>query len=161
MKYTTEKQIGFGNRIHVLTEDHTFNGYTLRKGLRTDGGSIPKIFVLGLFLLLNAIYDFHWLTNVIIFAIAIDESNGWFQKPFFAHDQRWADSKYWTNFWKANYLFHKDMLFKVNNYKDKFLIKIIFHMLLGYLLAIIYPLSVCLVGWLVFYFKYRYNKKID
>lgn len=160
MEYTTEKQRGFGNRIHTLTKDYIFNGYKLKKGLRTDGGSIPKIFIIGLFLLLSAVYDFHWLTSIIIFAIAIDETNGWFQKPFFAHDQRWGEATSWGCFWRANWLFYQDLLYKVSGY-DGYWVRSLFHVPLGYILAIVYPLGVTMFGWFIFYFKHAkdFNKR--
>jgi hypothetical protein len=155
MELTPYKQDGFGNRMQRLNQDEFFNGYKLKKGLETDGGSIPKIFIIGLFLLLNSIYDFHWLTNVLIFAIAIDESNGWFQKPFFAHDQRWSEAQDWGDFYRANWLFFKDMNYKVSNYRGNPPVKAVFHMTLGYLLTVMYPLAVTTFGIAVFYFKYQ------
>lgn len=154
MKLTAHNQTGLGNRTHTTIKDEFFNGRIIRKGLETNGGSIPKIFIIGAFLLINAVYDFHWITNIIIFAIAIDESNGWFFKPFSLHDQAWQDAQNWKDFFIANWLFHKDMMHKVNNYENEHFIKAFFHKPLGYLLAIIYPLAVTLFGWIVFYFKY-------
>lgn len=161
MQYKTENQKGFGRRIHILTEPFVFNYYTLKRGLTTDGGSVPKIFIIGLFLVLNFIYDFHLLTNIIIFAIAIDESNGWFQKPFFAHDQRWSEATSWKHFFSANWAFYQDMLYQVSDYQNEYWLKYFFHVPLGYLLAIIYPLSVTIFGWYVFYFKHAkdFNKR--
>jgi len=154
MEYTTLKQQGFGNRIHILAKDYVFNGYTLYKGLRTDGGSVPKIFILATFLILKEVYQFHWLTNVIIFAIAIDESSGWFREAFFAHDQRWDLNKTWSSFALSNCHFFMDMIYIVNNYKDKPFIKAFFHIPLGYLLAIVYPLAVMTLAIPVFYLKH-------
>lgn len=154
MKTKASNQIGFSRKVHEVREDYKFNGRVIRKGLKTDGGSIPKIFIIGSFLLINAIYDFHWITTICIFAIAIDESNGWFFDPFALHDQTWQDAQNWKDFFMANWLFHKDMIYQVNNYENKYPVKAFFHMPLGYLLAIIYPLAVTLFAWVVFYFKY-------
>jgi hypothetical protein len=154
MEYTSLKQQGFGNRIRILAKDYVFNGYTLFKGLRTDGGSIPKIFILSAFLILKEVYQFHWITNIIIFAIAIDESAGWFRDAFDAHDQRWSLNHTWRGFFKSNFCFLKDMIYIVNNYEGKPFIKAFFHMPLGYLLAIVYPLAVTTAGAAVFYLKY-------
>lgn len=154
MELKSHKQGGFGNRNHTVLKDETFNGRVIKKGLKTDGGSIPKIFIISLFLVLKEVYQFHWLTNIIIFAIAIDESNGWFQQPFFLHDQSWQNANCWKDIWAANWLLCKDIIYKVNNYKNEYFIKAFFHMPLGYLLAIVYPLAVATLGVVVTFFKY-------
>ncbi len=157
MQYRTKKQTGFGNRVHIITHNCIFNNQTIWKGLETDGGSIPKILIIGLFLILNAICNLHWSINIIIFAIAIDESNGWFQKAFFLHDQGCKNANCWKDFWIADWQFFKNMLYKVCSYDGKYFFKVIFHIPLGLLLATIYPLAVAVFGWVTFYFKYARN----
>lgn len=161
MKITTHKQVGFGNRICTVTKDYLFNGQTIEKGLRTDGGSVPKIFIIGMFLILNSVYDFHWLTNIIIFAIAIDESSGWFQKAFFLHDQDWQNAISWGDIWKGNWVFAKNMFFIVRNYKGNPPVKMFFHIPLGFLLTIIYPLALSTFALIVAYIKLngKYNNE--
>lgn len=149
-----------GNRVYTVKNNYEFNGYILKKGLTSDGGSIPKILILALFLILKEIYQFHWLTNIIIFAIAIDESSGWFQKPFFAHDQRWNEAKNWKDIFKANWLFYKDMIYKVQSYQTKYneyYFKALFHIPIGYILCIMYPLAVSTFGLVIAYFKIKNN----
>ncbi len=161
MKLTAHKQVGFGNRMHTVDETEVFNAQIIRKGLKTDGGSIPKIFIISTFLLLSNIYDFHWVTSFIIFAVAIDESNGWFQRPFYLHDQDWQDANCWADLWRANWMLFKNILYQVSLYENRYFIKYFFHVPLGILLAVVYSIGVATAGLTVAYFKYArlFNKK--
>jgi hypothetical protein len=152
MKIKGSKQIGYKNRVYELLEDFNFNGYTLKKGLKSDGGSVPKTEVL-IVLIYLTLYISNWWA-ILLYPIARTENNGWFQKAFYAHDQRWEDSKSWSNFIPSNYKFFKDILFKLTelkNSEDSTFTK--FHDLtVGLVILVVYPLTVTISpsSWIIF-----------
>lgn len=159
LELDSHKLKGFGNRRYTLRKDYLFNGYILKKGLNSDGGSIPKYALVFIFLVLNEIYDLHIVVSLIAYAIMIDESCGWFQKPFFAHDQRWRDATSWSDFLPANYNFFKDIKFKIKDikYHDVSIFKKIHHFFFAVILMVVYPLAVTInpVSWWIFYKKLK------
>lgn len=159
LKLKSHNQNGFGNRKYTVIADFEFNGQTIKKGLMTDGGSTPKIFIIALLLILSTIYGFNYFLDIVIFAVAIDESSGWFQKPFFLHDQHWHDATSWGDIFKANGKFYNNMIFKVSNYENENIFKYFFHVSIGYLLAIVYPLAVSTFGLIVAFFKLKNKGK--
>lgn len=159
MKIDGRKQIGYGNRIYVLLEDYVFNGYALKKGLRTDGGSVPKIYVIGALLLLTILHSPLWI--VILYPITITENNGWFQKVFFAHDQRWQTALSWYGWFDANINFYKDFIYKLRELRKSRmpLYKKMFHYANGHIVSITYTIAVSTFGAFVFYNTYLRSKR--
>jgi hypothetical protein len=160
LELKTEKLYGFKNRVYTVLKDFVFNGQTIKEGLKSDGGTVPKPYIFALLCYLIYFHNINWLL-LVMYAMAIDESSGWFQKPYYLHDQSYKSSKgKWKVFFTSTFTLFMNMMHKVNNYrcdctKWTAVYKHAYHRTLGYILAICYPLGVIIFGAPLFYIKYR------
>ena len=169
MKFTTGRQFGLGNRKYTLTEDFVFFTRRLPKGLTVDGSSVPKVaimFFTAVLLLWGS--SPAWLEALIIVTmllVGICESSGWFMKPAAVHDYRFQNASTFFGWVPANFEYWWLMILKINEYRitnpnnDGF-IKVPFHLIMGFAIALAHLIMLMLFGWIVwlgYYFKKSQN----
>lgn len=167
MKFTTGRQFGLGNRKYTLTEDFEFFGRHLPKGLTIDGSSVPKVaimFLTAAIMLWGFLPEFvEKLIIVVMLLVGICESSGWFMKPAAVHDYRFQNANTRFGWIEANYEYWWLMILKANEYRvtnpnNDGRIKVAFHLIMGFSIALAHFLMLMLFGWVVWFGYYFKNK---
>lgn len=170
LKYNTENLIGLGRRVHTIQEElpqeKTGLSLLIPKGLKTDGASVPKFFILMFLCVGFLIEHFYslptWLvvTLVIIgFLGLVIENNAIFQKPAFIHDYNYQYAYLFSFSSKLSFdwCFFKDMLVKCSEvwHRDNNKIRAKFEVLILLWVAVVYFLGVLFFGWFTYYNYYK------
>lgn len=167
MKFTTGRQFGLGNRKYTLTEDFVFFTRRLPKGLTVDGSSVPKVaimfFTAAILLWGGSSAWLETLTIVTMLLVGICESSGWFMKPAAVHDYRFQNASTLFGWVSANFEYWWLMILKINEYRktnpnNDGLIKVLFHLIMGFSIALAHLVMLMLFGWMVWYSYYFKNK---
>ena len=179
MKFTTGRQFGLGNRSYTLTEDFVFFSRHLPKGLTVDGSSVPKVLIMFLSAVVlmwlgaseyiakhDYVELFKWIERVIIVTmllVGISESSGWFMKPAAVHDYRFQNANTLFGWVPANFEYWWLMILKINEYRETnpnndAIYKVVFHLIMGFFIALAHLIMLMLFGWVVWINYYIKNK---